>query len=472
MRTRHPDDFALLRYTAGDLDDSERGGIVSHLDQCETCLMILAEIRPLDAALRRIGSARASAENADTEVKFAPDDPFRERPVRVWSPPRRFAQDLTERALSASDRAHADVDGLLKAVSESQDGVTEYLRRLSLADPAARYLVLYALEEAGSRITVEGPARHLRFAEEVLGRLERESADAGQAEAMVRIAAITAQAHVLAGQACNWTGALEKARGHLQEAYRTFAGAGEADEIRLALTEYHESQRRSFTGRSAEGVALARRARATFETFGLEDYAARARVAEGIALSALDRDAEALVCYRAAVPVFERQSLWRNYVSAVNGLGASLARLGRLDEARREYSRALRRLSREPYPSLLAFTRNGLAHVLYFSRGYAGAAKSFLQAARLFEQLDLVGDALTASLWEIESWARSGDTTRARHRLQLFRTVVGRLGALDPFIVGQLEQSLSGRDPDFERLGEIRRQAQETIREKLRVEAG
>jgi tetratricopeptide (TPR) repeat protein len=471
VRTHHPDDFALLRYTAGDLDESEHGNIVRHLDQCDTCLMTLAEIRPLDAALRRIGAARASAKDIDAEVEFAPDDPFRERPARSAAAAP-VTRELVESALSHAERADAEVAGLLAALAESPEATSTYLSRLSFADPAARYLVLYALEEAVSRITVDGPARYLRFAEEVLGRLERESADAGQAEAMVRLGAITAQAHVLAGQACNWTGELEKARGHLQEAYRTFAGAGEADEIRLALTEYHESQRRSFAGRSAEGVALARRARATFETFGLEDYVARARVAEGIALSALDRDAEALVCYRAAVPVFERQSLLRNYVSAVNGLGASLARLGRLDEARREYSRALRRLSREQHPTLLAFTRNGLAHVLFFSRGYADAAKSFLQAARLFDQLDLVGDALTASLWEIESWARSGDMARARHRLQLFRTVVGRLGTLDPFIVGQLEQSLSGRDPDFERLGQIRRQAQETIREKLRVEAG
>ncbi len=470
----HPDDFSLLRYTAGDLDESEHGNIVRHLDQCETCLMTLAEIRPLDAALRRIGSARASAENDDDEAGFATDDPFRERPARS-AQASRVTRALAESALSHAERADAEVAGLLAALAESPEATSAYLGRLSFADPATRYLLLYALEEAASR-TSEIPASCLRFAEEVLARTFREAGQGAgvrsDAETIVPMTTIAGQAHLLAGQAANWTGELERARVHLEAAYRSFPGDGVNEEIRLALTEYQESQRRSFAERPGEGLALARRARSTFDELGLEHYAARARVAEGIALSGLGRDEEATGHFRAAVRIFERERLWKNYLSAINSLGVSLVRLGRLDEARREYSRALRKLSQERHPSLLAFTRLGLAEVLESAGRHADAAKSFLQAARAFDALGLAGDGLTASLKEIENWARSGDTARALHRLGIFRATVTRLGALDPFIVSQIEDAVSGRASGFERLGELRRNAQDTIREAMRSKAG
>ncbi len=466
MRSRHPDDFTLLRWTAGDVDDVEREKIGVHVDECEACFLALAEIQELDQALR------STLEQARFEL--GPNDPFRARPPRQYRSTH-ATLELADRARSASERGSREVESLFAAVAESPDSLERSLRRLSLADPAARYLLLYALEEAGRRVT-EGPTRCLRFAEEVLRRLESEAPPSepqpSEAEVMVPLSMIAGQARLTAGQACNWTGALEVARRHFEEAYRSFPSDSVSDEIRLALTEFHESQRRTFAGRPGEGLILARRARETFERFGLQDFVVRARVAEGIALSALGRDEEAIAFYRVAVPFFEAHGLSSNYASAVNSLGASLARLGRLDEARREYSRALRRVSRERHPSILAAIRNGLAVVLFSARRYADAAKSFLQAARMLEELDLTVDALTASLWEIESWARSGDTARALHRFEIFRTSVLQLGALDPFFVRQLEEALTGRDADFERLAEIRQRAERSIREKLRAQAG
>jgi tetratricopeptide (TPR) repeat protein len=471
MRTRHPDDFALLRYTAGDLDDVERGSIVHHLDHCETCLLSLADIRTLDAELRRVGSARSAESDEEPDVSLAADDPFRERPRPVPAGRTRFAPGLMDRALAASDRGRAGVEGFLDAAGEPAR-LADYLRGLSFADASSRYLALYALEEASGRISLEGPARALRLAEGVLGRLEGEPRGAEPVEAMVPIGSIAGQAHLLAGQAANWTGEFEKARSHLESAYRSFPGDGVGEEIRLALTEYHESQRRSFAERPGEGLVLARRARATFDRLGVEDYAARARVTEGIALSGLGRDEEATHLYRAAIREFEREGKWKNFVSAINSLGVSLVRLGRLDEGRREYSRALRKLSQENHPALFAFTRLGLAEVLESAGRHADAAKSFVQAARAFDAVGLAGDALITSLREIENWARSGDTARALHRLGLFRAAVERLGALDPFIVGQLEDAVAGRASGFERLGELRRSVASTLRRAMETRAG
>lgn len=472
MRTRHPDDFALLRYTAGDLEESETGGIVRHLDDCEACLLALSDIRALDSELRRIGSARAAAGNGIAD--FPPDDPFRARPARsgVRSP---VPRELAEAALTHAERANAEVGGLLAALAGPPEDLRADLERLSFADSATRYRLLYALEEATS-LTCETPGACLRFAEEVIERIGREtelaSDDRSDAERLVPLTTIAGQAHLLAGQAANWTGALERARTHLESAYLSFPGDGVTEDIRLALTEYHESQRRSFAGQPGQGLALARRARSTFEELGLDDYSFRARVAEGIGLSGLGRDEEATHHFRSTVQAFDRAKAWKNYVSAINSLAVSLVRLDRLDEARREYSRALRKLSDEKHPTLLAFTRLGLAEVLESAGRHADAAKSFLQAARAFDALGMAGDALITSVREIENWARSGDTARALHRLGIFRAAVERLGALDPFIVSQLEEAVTGRASGFERLAELRGSVENTIREGMRTRAG
>jgi tetratricopeptide (TPR) repeat protein len=465
MTASHPTDFALLRFTAGEADEDERGRIERHVETCGNCRVALGEIRRVDEGLREI--ALAAPRSPEAEPVLPPGDPFEGRPDFTAAGTAGPTLELASRAVAFSERASAEVGSLL-AEAESPHGFERYLADLSLADPSVRYRLLYGLEEMGRRI-VESPSASLRFAEHVLTRLEAESlpGSPGEAETMVPISMLAGQAHLLAGQTANWTGELEKGRAHLEAAYRLFS-AEPPDEIRLALTEYHESQRRSFAGKPAEGLALVRRALRTLESYGIEDWVARARGAEGIALSQMGRDEEAVECFRTVAPIFERHGLWRNYVSAVNSLGTSLGQLGRVTEARREYSHALRKVSREKYPALLAFTRHGLASLMFSVGRYGDAAKAFGQARSLFHDLRQVGDALIASLYEIESWARSGDTARAIHRLNVFRAEVDRREALDAFIVGQMGEALSGRIPDFERVAELRRRAEEMLRESLK----
>ncbi|HSS44306.1 MAG TPA: hypothetical protein VLO07_03105, partial [Thermoanaerobaculia bacterium] len=86
---------------------------------------------------------------------------------------------------------------------------------------------------------------------------------------------------------------------------------------------------------------------------------------------------------------------------------------------------------------------------------------------RLYSECGLSASALKASLFEIESWARSGDVVRARRRLEAFRNEVARRRALDPAIARQIEVALSGRDPDFQRVAELRLQAEGALGERL-----
>jgi tetratricopeptide (TPR) repeat protein len=272
----------------------------------------------------------------------------------------------------------------------------------------------------------------------------------------------------LQGVACLWNKDYSEARTHFAAAYRSFARGG-ADVTSLAAVELAESQRRGLAGEGAAALTLARRARQTFEEIGLEDYAARGMVAEGLALSALGRPREAVTCYRDALPVFEKYGLWSNSVGALNSAATALLKIGELDAARREFARALRRFSRESHRYWLGYLRTGLAEVLFAAGHYAEGAVSAARAARIFEEGGLRALMFIAMLLEVECWARSGNLQRARHRLELFWTKIERDGALDRVVVQKLEAALTGADPTYERLSSLRRQVNDLIQEHYRV---
>jgi tetratricopeptide (TPR) repeat protein len=233
--------------------------------------------------------------------------------------------------------------------------------------------------------------------------------------------------------------------------------------VSLAATEMLEAERRFFVDGGEEALALARRARATFESFGLEDSLARARAVEGMALFRLGRAEEALEAFRGTLGVFEARSLWSNYVSVLNNVSVCLVKLGRLDEARREYARALRRLSRREHRSIVAFIRHGLAEVLFAAGHYRQAARSAARARRLYDDCGLRANALKAWLFEVQSWARGGELARAREAYEGFRASIAADQSLDPSVTRQIEEALSGLDPDFRNIDELRQQAETVL---------
>jgi len=461
---RHLDDFTLLRYTAADLDAAERGAVDEHLDGCGRCSVVLESLAKLDEELRALVRNTSATDELDAA------DPFARRPEAAPPPaarPAREFESLAAAALEASETGGKESGRILEAAKGSAEELARFLSGLSLADLTVRFALLYALQESGRGIA-ESPPRALALALSVLellrgDRPEDPSTSTGR---ILPSKAIGAQAHLLAGQARTWSGELEKAKSHLEQAYAAF-GDSTGDDTSLANVELGESQRRAFAGDPTGAFVLARRARATFEEMGLEDYAARGRVAEGICLMKLDRLEEALEAYRSALPVFQKHGLWSNYVGAVNAIGVTLWQLGRLDEARQEYARSLKVISRKEHAALVGYIRNGLALVLFKAGHYRDAAIAFLQTSRLFWEVGNIANALTASLYEIESLVLGGEAGRAARRFEIFRADVARHDALDPAIVRQLEAALSGSHPDLEEVAALRESAGQMLRERL-----
>ena len=464
----HLDEFTLLCYASGEVPESDKAAVETHLKECPGCQAVLVEMRRLDKELALLANdAEAHPDWYADELPTG--DPFRRRPAARRKTPERTTLTVVERlahARAASEKAVDASDALLKAVKDSGRALTEILFALSPSSLSDRFALLYALQEIGLEIA-ENPSRFMVFAKKAIPFLESPAWLAGrqltEEERVVPTLLLRAEAHRLAGHACLWTGQFEEADTHLRSAYRAFGIVG--DETGTARVELVEAQRRYFIGRGEEALILARRSGATFAMLGLEDERARCRGAEGLALFQLGRFEESAQAFRSVLGVFEAYQLWSNYVGSLNSIATALVKMGRLDEARREYARALRKLSRERHRSWLPFIRKGLAEVLFSAERYREAATQASRAARLFSESGQVSRSLVASLFEVESWARAGDFGRARHRLDIFRSEVEQQGKLDPTLAKLIDQALSGSGMDFREIAELRKHVDSALGE-------
>ena len=449
----HVDDFTLLRLAVGDVTDDERFGATSHLETCKTCQDAFEEMKEVNRGLKRLASEGLLA---DFEANDLPDgDPFRRRP-RLVDGRRPGRERIPPEAVSLASAAIVLRRRLLDSVADGTIATT--IKGLDLGEPVQRLALLYGLQEAGRQITMD-PLRASEFGAAAIRRLRlmpRSRAPAGGANLIAPWELLWGQAHLLAAQAGLWTKEFDRAARFLRVAYRAFGSIG--DETSLAHTELVEAQRRSFVSEGKGALILSARARATFERYGLEDLAACAMAAEGIAQFDVGNPEGSVLAFRKALPVFDRHGIWNAYISALNCLGTALTSLGRLDEARREYAMALRRFTLAEHKSLQGYLRLGLAQIVLSAGRYHAAALSAAAASRLFAACGMQVNALIATLLEIESWARHGDVDRARRRLDGLTAATSRGSGIDRALKRQLSDALSGGNPDFDQLQHLRAQ--------------
>ncbi len=468
MTAPHPDDFTLLVLLEGEMSEMDAARLKRHLSTCPACASAYREIEKLDRTLK---TTLPTLEEALAEPELPEGDPFRCRPdcTRLGRP--RVGGDEAIREVFAASQAAGEVKSrLLNAALAPEEDLREALADLDLLALRDRFGLGYALDDALYNM-VDGPARWARFGRASTGRVLEERADGraldAPAERAYPLDDLLGLSLLVDGNSCLWTGEFPRAGRALRRSYGAFA-RGSTSERRLATVELFEGQRRAFLDRATEALHLIERARLTFQALGLDDEAAKAGNAHAVALSYLGRDEEAVEELRQVLPVLAKNERWNAYVAALNGLGTCLLNLGRLDEARREYARALRLVGRDARPAVHAFVRANLARTLFEGRRYSEAARALDEAARHFLAQGAKADELTMRLLRVEALARSGDSARAREVVFRLSEEVTALGAADPDLLTSLESALGGDLPDVDLVEILRNRAQEQISERLR----
>jgi tetratricopeptide (TPR) repeat protein len=453
--TRHVGELALLRFVVGDVVASETESIGGHVAECARCHSALNQIRQIDRGMQAL---RVDGSLAEAVTSPSSSDPFSSRPRR-HRPAARSAP-LPSAVVARGQSARALQARLLAVPVED---LPAEVAELELSDTRARFGLLYALQDAGRRVG-EGTARASALADAAIRNLRQKRLHR-DGEAAAPLLMLWAQAHVLAGQCLLWSKNFERAGVHLRSAYRAFGRLG--DETGLAIVELNEAQRRALAHDGESALVLARRARATFADLTLEDLAARALVAEGLAYFELDRQEDAVGRYREALPIFQRCELWGNWIGTLNSLATSLNRIGRFDEARSEYARALRRFSTREHRAWRGFLLDGLAEVLFRAGKYRDAAAAYGRAARAYADSGLIAHALMISAAEVESWIKAGEPGRARDRLELIRAAVARETRLEKTVLNDVRAALASATLGENEFSACRRQLQSALTGQL-----
>ncbi len=327
MSATHPDEATLLRSVIGELTEHLQAGLTRHVARCVPCRKERERTKRLHERLSETGDSLA----------FAGGDPFESRPI-----PRG-----TEAAAQPNVKTITDALGRLEEEKATLKVAAEVdplkaARGVQLDDAAVRLAVAHLLEEG---IAGDPPKEFAVFAEAVATRLAKEPPKTeGDVDAVVPRAQLVALAHLVLGHWRLFCGGPKEAGVEFRAAWVAF-GDFDAPEHLVAWAEAGESLRRSYEGRPVEGRLLAERAIATFERYGLERGALRARHARAVALYTASEFREAHRGFRSVIASRDATRLDRARV--VSGAAFCLAARGRFHDAAKEYSRVRRKLRGE-----------------------------------------------------------------------------------------------------------------------------
>ena len=187
------------------------------------------------------------------------------------------------------------------------------------------------------------------------------------------------------------------------------------------MCDYYEGQTDVFNRRFDQAERLLARASVAFSEFGQEHLFGRAEAATGmlfgdkgdytLALEHLDRAIASLVGADDVNPL----------TGALSNRGSVLTKLGRFDEARATYARALNLALRHNLDSLLRFVRSGLAELDFRRGSFPRALRAFREIAREFALNGSASDVLFARLYVSECLGRTGQFSAMEAEIEALR---------------------------------------------------
>jgi tetratricopeptide (TPR) repeat protein len=296
---------------------------------------------------------------------------------------------------------------VIRAARSGPDELAAAMRALD-GKPYRGFALLYAAQKAAPLVGVD-PRRALALAQAIhaeaasLVEVNRES----RASTPAPRQAVQAEAHLLESQALVMMGEAVEARAAAAAARPLFAEAGDLG-FGAALCDYFEGEAATFGRDYAAAEQLIRSALRTFEEFGQDHYLAMSEAAIGTVIENRGDHSAALPRFDRAIGLFDPERDARALTMTLNNRANALAQLGRFDEARATYAKALTLALRNDLGSHLRYIRTGLAELDFLRGQFARALRAFREIAAESAANGSPTDVLFARLYVAECLGRTG----------------------------------------------------------------
>jgi tetratricopeptide (TPR) repeat protein len=296
---------------------------------------------------------------------------------------------------------------VITAARSGPDELAAAMRALD-GKPYRGFALLYAAQKASSLVAVD-PRRALALAQAIhaeaaaLVEVNRES----RASTPAPRQAVQAEAHLLESQALVMMGEAVGARAAVAAARPLFAEAGDLG-FGAALCDYYEGEAATFARDYPAAEQLIRSALKTFEEFGQDYLVAKAEAAIGNVIESKGDHGAALPCFDRAIALFNAERDARALTMTLNNRANALAQMGRFDDARATYAKALTLALRNDFSSHLRYIRSGLAELDFLRGQYARALRAFREIAAESATNGSPTDVLFARLYVAECLGRTG----------------------------------------------------------------
>ena len=396
----HPSETDLLNLAMGREPGDDTAAARKHVDDgCRRCAQRLRDLGRLVETGKK--------ENAFDSLLESDLLPELRRPTMGRTLPFVKARVSVDDVYRLSQRAEKPSELILQAARAGPDELAAALRSLD-GQGYRGFALLYAAQKA-DKLVAEDPNKALALARLIF----EEAATLPLSNPKERVAspaprqAVLAEAALLESQALLQKGEADSARKVIGPARDLFRESGDLG-FGVALCDYYEGQASGFAGDYDDAESLLKRALAVFSEFGQGQLMGRGEAALGTVLGQRGDAHRALGCFDRALEFLDPESDSRPLTMVLNNRAHTLARLGRLDEARATFARALNLARRHGYKSSVFFVRTGLAD-LDFRRGqYARALRAFIDLSREAGEIGAPMQVLFARLYVAECHARLG----------------------------------------------------------------
>jgi tetratricopeptide (TPR) repeat protein len=398
----HPSETDLLNLATGREPGEATAAARKHVDDgCRRCVLRLRDLGRLVETGKK--------ENAFDSLLESDLLPELRRPTMGRTLPFVKARVSVDDVYRLSQTAEKPSELILHAARAGPDELAAALR--SLDGKAYRgFALLYAAQKA-DRLVAEDPNKALALARLIF----EEAATLPLSNPNERIAsptprqAVQAEAALLESSALLQKGDADSARKVVGPARKLFRESGDLG-FGVALCDFYEGTAAIFEKDYSEAQSLLERSLAVFAEFGQEHLAACARAGLGTLFVQKGQFERALEYFDASLRAFEYESETESQRTTMllNNRATALMRLGRFDEARATFAKALNFGRRNNLASHLFFIRTGLAE-LDFRRGeYRRALRAFTGIAREASPLASKAELLFSRLYAAECQARIG----------------------------------------------------------------